>query len=142
MNTVHRLEIAAALSLAAFALAPTWADGAPAPTQPDLTATEARQRAALMAAIGTPRCTADSQCQVIGIGARPCGGAESHAAYSTLTASPPKLKRLAQAHASTRRTQDSNSGRMGICMVLPEPKVQCQSVAQRCELVVETATPR
>jgi hypothetical protein len=129
--TTLRPLAAAVLGLSAWC---AWADASP-PKPSALEATETRQRSALTAAIGTPQCSADRDCAVIGIGARACGGAESHAAYSTRTADATQLKQLAEAHANTRRQQHSSNQRMGICTVLPEPSARCNTAAQRCELV-------
>jgi hypothetical protein len=126
---------AAVLGLGAVLASSAWADAMPPGKSSALDATEARQRTALMAAIGTPQCSADRDCGVIGIGARACGGAESHAAYSTRNTDAAQLKQLAEAHASTRRQQHSSNQRMGICTVLPEPAARCNTSAQRCELV-------
>jgi hypothetical protein len=96
---------------------------------------EARQRQALVATIGTPRCTRDDACWAVPVGARPCGGPEVYLVASRDSAAVDTVRRLARAHADTRRAQNQRAGRLGICTVLSEPAVRCDTVTQRCELV-------
>ncbi len=122
--------------LAGAFLAPAaWADG----SADQLARQEAAQRQALEAAIGTPRCSGDAACWAVPVGTRPCGGAEAYLPASRETSSMDKVQRLAKAHAATRKAQNAQGGRMGICMVLPEPAVRCAPNTQRCELVDNAA---
>lgn len=75
--------------------------------------------------IGTASCSADAQCRVIGVGARPCGGPESYRAWSTLVTSEPALVAAAEAYATERREADRKIGAMSTCEILPEPTVSC-----------------
>jgi hypothetical protein len=100
----------------------------------DLARREAQQLRALEAAIGTPRCSIDSQCWAVPVGAKPCGGPESYLPASTLTADRAKVQVRAADLAATRRKQHELSGRVGICIALPEPPSRCELKVQRCSL--------
>ncbi|MFO0124332.1 MAG: hypothetical protein ACK520_17975 [Inhella sp.] len=126
-----RIDWCVAVLAGAFLAPAAWADG----SVDKLARQEAAQRQALEAAIGTPRCSADSACWAVPVGARPCGGAEDYLPASRETSAATKVQALAKAHAATRKAQNAQGGRMGICMVLPEPAVRCAPSTQRCELV-------
>jgi len=115
-------------------MAMAWAQAACSAPPGDLAAREAAQRRALDAAIGSPRCDSDAQCWAVPVGARPCGGAESYLPASRLTADAGKVRQAALALAGTRSAQHQASGRMGICMVLPEPAARCDGASRRCVL--------
>ena len=76
--------------------------------------------------IGSARCTTDRQCRVAPIGLRPCGGPESHRAWSTRDTRAQLLQRSLQQHAELRRRQHEAEGLMSTCQVLPEPAVRCE----------------
>lgn len=116
------------MTLAAFLIVLA---GASSP-QPGPTAAELR--AQIEREIGEPRCTEQAQCRSLGVGSRPCGGPEQYLPYSTLTAKPERLARLAEAHRAARRAEHQASGRMGACVVLVDPGARCVPATQRCEL--------
>ena len=76
--------------------------------------------------IGSARCTTDRQCRVAPIGLRPCGGPESHRAWSTRDTRAQLLQRSLQHYAELRRRQQDAEGLMSTCQVLPEPAVRCE----------------
>ncbi|MBB5205703.1 putative small lipoprotein YifL [Inhella inkyongensis] len=124
MKRMNRALLAALLThaLAACAHPP------PALTPPAAAAPGAeieRARAELMQAVGEPRCSADTQCRSLGVGARPCGGPQSYVAVSTLNTDAAVLERLALRHRELVRAEQRQSGRVGTCQVLPDPGAQC-----------------
>lgn len=118
--------LAAALGVSVRAAEPV-SPGAPAP--------DIAQRAALKAAIGVPTCRSDAACWAVPVGARPCGGPEEYWPASRETADIGQIRRLAEDLAATRRGQHQASGRMGACVVMPEPASRCAPEIKRCELV-------
>ena len=87
--------------------------------------------------IGAARCSADSQCRVLGIGTRPCGGPESHLAWSTVRTDARALEAAARAYAEERQRWHEKSGLMSTCDVRPAPGVACrrQGERARCTLL-------
>ena len=79
--------------------------------------------------IGSARCTTDRQCRVAPVGLRPCGGPESHRAWSTRDTRVQALQRSLQHYAELRRHQQAAEGLLSTCQVLPEPAVRCERAA-------------
>lgn len=82
-------------------------------------------------------CTADGQCRVADIGVRPCGGAESHRAWSTLGTDVKALQRQLRNYADQRRLQHETEGLLSTCEILPTPRTRCEQTgtkAGRCVL--------
>lgn len=92
--------------------------------------------------IGDAACTSASQCQVLPVGARPCGGPDSFLAWSTQRTDAAALMALAKAHAVQRQREDDKSGRQSTCEVLPTPLASClfaeAGQAGRCTLQATT----
>lgn len=101
----------------------------------------AELRAQIEREIGEPRCSEDAQCRSLGVGHRPCGGPEQYLAYSTLSAKPERLQKLAEAQRAARRAEHQASGRIGACVVLVDPGARCSPQTQRCELA-DAVNPR
>ena len=76
--------------------------------------------------IGSAACDADSQCRVIGIGARACGGPQSYAAWSAAHTDPAALQHLVEFDARAQRKELEAKGVEAPCVVLPVPGVRCQ----------------
>jgi hypothetical protein len=93
-----------------------------------LTNTKAR----LMSLLDDNQCDTDSQCKVIGLGNRPCGGFESYEPIST------QNKHFDEAHTIARELYDlsrqynEKNQMMGICQHLPTPTAVC--AVNKCEL--------
>lgn len=78
------------------------------------------------------QCTNDSQCQVLPVGHRACGGPEQYMAYST-TATDQKLLQFTQERYSKLKSeQQKRLGVVSTCQILPTPTAVCQ--AQQCVL--------
>jgi hypothetical protein len=106
----------------------TAAKPVPTPTQ---AAERLRQR--ITAEIGEARCSADSQCRVLPIGAKACGGPAGWQAYSTVEGRADRLTVWAAQLERQERTRQAAEGLMSNCAVELPPAVAC--VAQRCTLV-------
>ncbi len=76
--------------------------------------------------IGDAECDDDSQCRVIGIGARPCGGPASYRAWSSKGTEEGALQVAVQAHAQAQQQENGASGKVSNCLVLPMPAASCQ----------------
>jgi hypothetical protein len=80
--------------------------------------------------IGQAKCTQDSHCKALAIGANPCGGPEGYQVYSSLESDVAQLTQLAAQYKMVRKTLHAKTGTMGACVVIPEPAVQCEN--QQC----------
>jgi hypothetical protein len=83
----------------------------------------------IRALVGTPSCSADSQCKTLALGARPCGGPEGYLAYSTARTLDTEMRALGERYAAERRAANSAAGRMGDCRFTPDPGAVCQAGA-------------
>jgi hypothetical protein len=104
------------------------APAAPAPSAPASGDTLAR----IHALVGKADCTSDSQCQVLPIGARACGGPASHLAYSTARADATELQALAERYRTEQQSNNQRSGMVSTCRMLPTPVAACR--ANTCQL--------
>ena len=100
-------------------------------------ATEAALLARIRTEVGEARCSADSQCRTLAIGAKACGGPESWLAWSTATAPnaagrAERLQAWSVELASLQRQRQQASGMVSNCQYMPDPGATCQ--AQRCRL--------
>lgn len=86
----------------------------------------------IMAVIGDAACSHDSQCHVLPLGAKACGGPTSWVAHSQAAASAVRLSKWAGELADLQRTRDEKSGMVSTCEYLPEPPALCES--GRCQL--------
>jgi hypothetical protein len=90
------------------------------------------------ALVGKAGCTSDSQCQVLPIGAKPCGGPASHLAYSTASTDAAELKALAERYHGEQQASNQRSGMISNCQVMPTPVAACR--ANTCQLTEAAAT--
>ena len=86
----------------------------------------------IRALIGNASCSDASQCRVLPIGARPCGGPEGYLAYSTSSAPEDQLLALAERHKQERARVHAESGVLSDCRVMPAPSAVC--IAGTCQL--------
>lgn len=96
--------------------------------------------------IGDAACRDDSQCRVLPLGAKPCGGPEAYLAYSTERTDVRQLKALASRYEEARSIRNQRLGLVSDCSVLPEPAVRCvpvagQSAGGRCQATVTRGGP-
>lgn len=91
-------------------------------------------------AIADKSCSSDTACGLIGVGAKPCGGPETYAAYSQPNVDEEKLHALANAYKKERQDYFKENQIMGICVVTPKPNVACvnnQCIASEQSLQVQ-----
>ena len=98
---------------------------APAPAQPD-TLTQIKDL------IGKAECSSDSQCQILPVGARPCGGPASYLAWSSAKTSSAELQALADRYRTEQQERNARSGMMSDCRAIAPPAVACR--AGSCQL--------
>jgi len=110
---------------------PTAQAAAPAPSAPSAPAS-GDTLARIHALVGKAECTSDSQCQVLPIGARACGGPAGHLAYSTAHADATELQALAERYRADQQAGNQRSGMVSTCRMLPTPVVSCR--ANTCQL--------
>lgn len=143
LSTTWRHPLTAAglalLMLASACAQPAGSGGAPphpgpgaTPAAPTAPGSPGTTLARLMAEVGDPVCTQDTQCRTVAVGSKACGGPERYLAWSTQVSNPARLKAAAEAHAAARQAEDERSGRISNCMMLVDPGARC--VAQRCQL--------
>jgi hypothetical protein len=105
-------------------------------TVEDLKSLQVKLKAEIKSEIGEAKCSEDSQCKVLAIGANPCGGPESYQVYSEIDTDIDRLTSLAKRYKILRKTLHAKTGAMGACMVIPQPLAQCKS--NRCIAVPKT----
>ena len=88
--------------------------------------------AQMQALIGKAECTSDSQCQVLPIGARACGGPAGFLAWSNTKTDAGELQGLAERYKAEQQASNQASGRMSTCIALTAPAVACR--AGGCQL--------
>ncbi len=75
--------------------------------------------------IGQAACRQDSDCRVIGVGARACGGPEGYRAWSITQTDGEALALLVQSQAQARRLALERRGELSTCEIKPVPGVRC-----------------
>jgi hypothetical protein len=98
---------------------------APAPTQPD-TLTQIKDL------IGKAECSSDNQCQILPIGARPCGGPASYLAWSTARTPSGDIQALADRFRAEQQERNARSGMVSDCRAIAPPAAVCR--AGSCQL--------
>lgn len=99
--------------------------GAPATSQPDTLAQ-------IKDLIGKAECSSDSQCQILPIGARPCGGPASYLAWSTAKTSSSEIQALADRFRAEQQERNARSGMVSDCRAIAPPAAVCR--AGSCQL--------
>ncbi|NVK22183.1 MAG: hypothetical protein HWD86_06665 [Kangiellaceae bacterium] len=79
------------------------------------------------AMIADKSCQQVSDCDLLPVGARPCGGPDSYLPYAPNKVSDPKvLSALNQAYKKKIQDYFAENQIMGICVATPKPSVACQ----------------
>ncbi|MBL8324567.1 MAG: hypothetical protein JNJ89_06370 [Rubrivivax sp.] len=102
--------------------------------------------AELMRLIGPAACREDSQCRVLPLGAKPCGGPEGHVAWSTVGTDAARLRSLAERYRVARAARNQRLGLVSDCAVVLEPPVRCvpdagSPLGGRCQAQVGRGGP-
>lgn len=114
------LVAAALLALAGCATAD--APAAPAASAPPSAALHAR----VVELIGDAACDSQGQCHAVGIGAKPCGGAEHWLPWSSKVTDAYALDEAVRALAAAQVAEDKASGLASDCMRRPDPSAVCR----------------
>jgi len=93
-----------------------------AKAEPKSTALHAR----VLELIGDAACDAQEQCRTVGLGAKPCGGAETWLPWSSKVTDAHALQEAVQALAQARVEENKASGLASDCMRRPDPSVVCR----------------
>jgi hypothetical protein len=133
------------VSLLTVVLGLSMAQGSHAPTHLNALADEAAPStlADIEKLIGGAACQRDSDCRVIGVGARACGGPEGYRAWSATQTDGAALAALVHSHAQVRRLELERRGELSTCDVKPTPGVRCalsEGGGGRCVLVPGTGS--
>lgn len=121
MTSLHRL-------LSALLGATALASCAQTPPEPP----SQRLAQELRTAIGPARCTSDSQCRSLPVGAKPCGGPAGYWAWSTEGTDAKRVLELARQQSDAQKREIEASGLLSDCRVIVDPGAAC--IANRCEL--------
>lgn len=81
---------------------------------------------AIRSMVGVAAATDLSQCRMLEVGARPCGGPEYYIAYSTENVDQDTIETMAAEYTELRRWLNEEQQMMGTCEVIPEPKLSLQ----------------
>ena len=114
--------------VSAQAPAPVAAESAAAPPAAPASGTLAQ----IHARIGKAECTSDSQCQVLPIGAKACGGPAGFLAWSNAKTDAGELQALAERYKTEQQANNERSGRISNCRVMTAPAAACR--ANTCQL--------
>ena len=76
--------------------------------------------------IGGASCRVQSQCRVLPLGAKPCGGASHFWAYSTENTDELQLQKLAARHSQISAEQNRAMGRVSNCQLATPPLLYCR----------------
>ncbi len=77
--------------------------------------------------IDKPSCDNSSQCKVLAVGSRACGGPSKYVVYSTKTADATEVKKLAQEITTLEQQFNALNDMMSICQHLSAPGTQCSA---------------
>jgi hypothetical protein len=94
--------------------------------------------ARIHALVGKAECSSDSQCQVLPIGAKACGGPAGYLAFSNADTSAAEVQALAQRYHAEQQASNQRSGMISNCRVVPTPAAACR--ANTCQLTDAAAT--
>ena len=82
--------------------------------------------ARVLALIGDAACDGQGECRTVGIGAKPCGGAETWLPWSTKVTDAQALQQAVQALMQARVEENMAGGLASDCRRLPDPTVVCR----------------
>ncbi len=76
--------------------------------------------------IDNKSCQSASECQLIGVGARPCGGPDKYLVYSSSVTENQRLTALVSRFNQLAKEDNQKNNRIGICVVAEKPVASCQ----------------
>ncbi len=89
----------------------------------------------LMALLVNKSCQQASDCEVIALGARACGGPDAYEVYAPANTNKNKLEQLAAEYKNLRKAYNQKNQIVSICSVVPVPAVAC--VENQCKKTTE-----
>ena len=108
------------------------------PAKPAPVAAGADTLGQIRSLIGAAECSSDSQCQILPVGARACGGPASYLAWSSAKTDAAQLQALAERHKAEQQADNMATGRISTCIAIAPPEVACRAGA--CRLTDALAT--
>lgn len=72
-------------------------------------------------------CTVASECTVLPIGARACGGPGGYTAYAISSSNSDEIHSLAQLTTTLQRKYNEQNQIMSICSIVPQPSAICNA---------------
>ncbi|MEX1221527.1 MAG: hypothetical protein WEA82_05385 [Idiomarina sp.] len=87
----------------------------------------AEKREQIRDIIRPPRASDITQCKLVGLGSRPCGGPERYVIYSTATTDEDKLLPAVEEYNRMHKILNEQQGQVSICEMLPEPNIALNS---------------
>ena len=78
------------------------------------------------------QCQNDSQCKVLAVGKRPCGGPEQYLLYSTLHTDEKMLSYTAERYAQLKQQKNQQLGLVSTCQMLMPPVFAC--IENKCAI--------
>ncbi|HEY8972779.1 MAG TPA: hypothetical protein VIN75_01080 [Burkholderiaceae bacterium] len=130
MNFIIRRPVRRATLVVASLLAIAGCASAVDPAAPAAAAAAPPKSVALHARvvelIGDAACDGQAQCHAVGLGAKPCGGAETWLPWSSKITDAHALQDAVQALAQARVEENKASGLASDCMRRPDPSVVCR----------------
>ncbi|WP_295992836.1 hypothetical protein [Rugamonas sp.] len=77
--------------------------------------------------IGTPACTASSECKSLAVGAKACGGPDYYLPWSNVHTAPAELADAAERYRQARRAQVIARHEMSTCNITADPGAYCKA---------------
>lgn len=78
-------------------------------------------------------CRETTECKVLPVGSRPCGGPEQYLAYSAINTDEKLLAITNDRYTKLKQQQQQRLGMRSTCQMLPTPIAQCQ--LRQCSIV-------
>jgi len=125
-STVSRAALVAASFLAIAGCAAAVGSAAPAASAARPKPRSVALHARVVQLIGDAECDAQAQCHPVGLGAKPCGGAETWLPWSSKVTDAAALQEAVQALAKARVEENKASDLASDCMRRPDPSVVCR----------------
>ena len=85
-------------------------------------------------------CASNDDCALLAVGSRPCGGPETYRVYSKSQTNSKELKSLTKQYNQLMKNINETEGRVGICVVAPQPKFSCANNVCRADHIAGNAT--
>jgi hypothetical protein len=92
---------------------------------------------ALKKEVGRASCEQDSQCRVLALGLKSCGGPELYLPWSVAEGNADKIALLAKEYKEVRAEQIKSRGELSDCSLVSRPVVVCSK--KQCVLQSESA---